>query len=84
MGCSKGHNICLFQMMSFAKSGMELTTRVRKATFAAILKQEMAFFDQKRNSTTALCGKLASDTMKIQGSTGIRLGTIVKSVSTVG
>lgn len=47
--------------IGFSKSGEALTMRLRKITFAAILRQEISFFDCKSNSTGALVTRLSSD-----------------------
>ena len=58
--------------------GERLTLRIRRDTFAAILRQEMGWFDLKANSTGALCARLSSDSSKIQGATGSRMGTLAQ------
>jgi len=50
-----------FSSLSFAKSGEALTMRMRQLTFNAILKQNIAYFDQPLNSTGALITRLSSD-----------------------
>ena len=45
----------------FAKSGEELTMRMRKLTFSALLRQEIGYFDQESNSVGALMTRLSSD-----------------------
>lgn len=55
------------QAFMFAISGENLTVRMRKLAFEAMLKQEIGWFDEKRNSTGALCARLSSDASKIQG-----------------
>jgi ABC-type multidrug transport system fused ATPase/permease subunit len=47
--------------LSFAKSGEALTMRMRKLTFAAILRQEIGYFDHESNSVGALVTRLSSD-----------------------
>ena len=51
---------------SFAKSGEQLTMRMRTATFAALLRQEMAFFDHEVNSVGALVTRLSSDSSALK------------------
>ena len=72
------------QALMFAISGEKLTTRIRKDTFSAMLSQEMAWFDEKANSTGALCARLSTDASKIQGATGSRVGTITQGIFTLG
>lgn len=51
----------LFSTVGFAKSGEALTMRMRKLTFSAMLRQEMAYFDEESNSVGALVTRLSSD-----------------------
>ena len=47
--------------LGFAKSGEALTLRMRKMSFAAMLRQEMGYFDLESNSIGALVTRLSSD-----------------------
>lgn len=47
--------------VAFSKSGEELTLRMRKLTFSAMLRQEMSYFDYQANSVGALVTRLSSD-----------------------
>ncbi len=47
--------------VGFAISGAELTMRMRKLTFSAMLRQEMSYFDYEVNSVGALITRLSSD-----------------------
>lgn len=47
--------------LGFAKSGEALTLRMRKMSFAAMLRQEMGYFDHESNSIGALVTRLSSD-----------------------
>lgn len=51
--------------------------------FRGILRQDIAFFDEDKNSTGALTSKLADQPQKVQGLAGVTLGTIVQSISTI-
>ncbi|CAF3586174.1 unnamed protein product [Adineta steineri] len=66
---------------SFGKSGEELTVRMRRLTFASLLRQEMSYYDMKENSINALSTRLASDTSAIKGLTGIRIGILMQGFS---
>ena len=59
--------------LGFSKSGEALTMRMRKLTFAAMLRQEMGYFDHETNSVGALITRLSSDTaaLKVRSSTGM-------------
>ena len=49
-----------------------------------MLRQEIAFFDDYRNSTGALCARLSSDASRVQGCTGGLIGIIIKNLSSMG
>jgi ABC-type multidrug transport system fused ATPase/permease subunit len=51
----------------FGIAGERLTMRLRKMAFAAILRQEIAWFDKSENSTGSLCARLSSDAANVQG-----------------
>ncbi|CAG0893493.1 unnamed protein product [Darwinula stevensoni] len=72
-----------FMAYMFAIAGEKLTHRMRKVTFAAMMKQEMAWYDDVRHSTGALCARLSSDASSMQGATGSRMGTVTQSVTTI-
>ncbi|XP_034041907.1 bile salt export pump-like, partial [Thalassophryne amazonica] len=72
------------QGYSFAKSGELLTCRLRKLGFQAMLRQEMAWFDEPRNSPGALTTRLATDASMVQGATGSQIGMIVNSLTSIG
>ena len=57
----------LFQNFSLSVAGERLTKRLRYRSFKAMLRQEMAWFDRKANSTGALLTRLASDTAAVKG-----------------
>ncbi|XP_059085287.1 ATP-dependent translocase ABCB1-like isoform X5 [Tigriopus californicus] len=55
------------QISMFTLAGEHLTLRMRKLSFEAMLRQEMAWFDLPSNSTGALCTRISSDASAIQG-----------------
>ena len=65
-----------FQVAMFTVAGEHLTLRMRKMAFAAMLKQEMGWFDQPNNNTGALCSRLSADAAAIQG---VSLSSEIKS-----
>ncbi|XP_075683429.1 ATP-binding cassette sub-family B member 5-like isoform X1 [Rhinoderma darwinii] len=72
------------QGFMFGRSGEVLTMRLRQMAFKSMLRQEMSWFDDKKNSTGALTTKLATDSSQIQTATGSRLGLIAENISTMG
>jgi len=71
-----------FSTMLFAKSGELLTLRLRKMAFEAILRQDIAYFDDPLHSTGALTTALGTHASAVQGATGTRLSTVVNSLTT--
>ncbi|XP_069814912.1 ATP-binding cassette sub-family B member 5-like isoform X2 [Dendropsophus ebraccatus] len=72
------------QGFMFGRSGEVLTMRLRQMAFKAMLRQEMSWFDDKKNNTGALTTRLATDAAQIQTATGSRLGLIAENFSTMG
>ncbi|KAM9710017.1 bile salt export pump [Menidia menidia] len=72
------------QGYAFAKSGELLTRRLRKLGFQAMLRQEIGWFDDPRNSSGALTTRLATDASMVQGATGSQIGMIVNSLTSIG
>lgn len=52
--------------------------------FRAMIRQEIAYFDDHRNSTGALTTRLATDASRVQAITGMRLGVIAQSIFAMG
>ncbi|KAH8400874.1 hypothetical protein KR009_001610 [Drosophila setifemur] len=71
------------QIYFFGIAGERLTERIRGLMFETMLKQEVAWFDDKANGTGSLCARLSGDAAAVQGATGQRIGTIIQSVSTL-
>ena len=55
------------QIFMFSVAGAHLTLRMRRLAFEAMLKQEMGWYDDVKNSTGALCSRLSADAAAIQG-----------------
>ncbi|XP_056375696.1 ATP-binding cassette sub-family B member 5-like isoform X2 [Hyla sarda] len=72
------------QGFMFGRSGEVLTMRLRQMAFKSMLRQEMSWFDDKKNNTGALTTRLATDASQIQTATGSRLGLIAENFSTMG
>lgn len=51
---------------TFAKAGEELISRTRLFTFEGMLRREMSWFDDERNSVGALVTRLSNDTTAIK------------------
>ncbi|XP_071944971.1 ATP-dependent translocase ABCB1-like [Antedon mediterranea] len=72
-----------FQNWMFSISGENLTMRLRTKAFEAMLRQDMAWYDDSHHSTGALTTRLATDASNVKGATGIRIGAILQSVVTM-
>nr|CAD7263822.1 unnamed protein product [Timema shepardi] len=70
------------QVYTITLTGEKLTLRLRRMLFAAMLQQEIAWFDEKANSSGALCARLSEDASQVQGATGQRLSLIIQSIAT--
>ena len=67
----------VLQNFSLSMAGERLTKRLRYLSFKAMLRQEMAWFDRKANSTGALLTRLASDTAAVKGVSIFKMWFIV-------
>ena len=56
-----------FQTVCFDVAGETLTARLRSLSFKAMLRQEIGWYDEERNSTGALTTRLANDAGQVQG-----------------
>ncbi|XP_026765038.2 ATP-dependent translocase ABCB1-like isoform X1 [Galleria mellonella] len=65
-------------------AGEHLTERLRRLMFQKLLQQEIGFYDDKNNSTGALCAKLSGEAAAVQGATGQRIGTVLQALGTFG
>ncbi|ACO66535.1 ATP-binding cassette superfamily, partial [Micromonas commoda] len=63
----------------FAVIGEKLTTRLRVHLFRAILRQDVAFFDDPDNSVGALTSNLRTDTSTVRAATGQGLGSALQT-----
>nr|KAF6319088.1 ATP binding cassette subfamily B member 4 [Myotis myotis] len=72
------------QGFTFGKAGEILTTRLRSMAFRAMLRQDMSWFDDHKNSTGALSTRLATDASQVQGATGTRLALMAQNTANLG
>ncbi|XP_032731931.1 phosphatidylcholine translocator ABCB4 isoform X2 [Lontra canadensis] len=72
------------QGFTFGKAGEILTTRLRSLAFRAMLRQDMSWFDDHKNSTGALSTRLATDASQVQGATGMRLALVAQNTANLG
>ncbi|XP_051921755.1 ATP-binding cassette, sub-family B (MDR/TAP), member 4 isoform X3 [Hippocampus zosterae] len=72
------------QGFCFGKSGELLTMKLRLAAFKAMMRQDLGWFDNHKNSVGALTTRLATDAAQVQGVTGLRLATLVQNIANLG
>lgn len=69
--------------IAFAICAERLRQRSKIQTFQSIVRQDIEFFDKAENSVGALISNLANQTTQLAGISGITLGTILQSVTTL-
>lgn len=74
---------CAGQGVAFAYSSGHLITRARKLALEKYLAMDVAFFDRKENSASALSGFLAASTGDLAGLSGSALGIVLICISTL-
>ncbi|XP_053914028.1 ATP-dependent translocase ABCB1 isoform X2 [Cuculus canorus] len=72
------------QGFTFGKAGEILTMRLRFMAFKAMLRQDMSWFDNTKNTTGALTTRLANDASQVKGATGVRLALIAQNIANLG
>lgn len=71
------------QGWAFGDTSERLGRKLRLATFAAILRQDIAYFDREENSTGALTSNIADWAVKTTSLFSVTLGVIIQSVFTL-
>lgn len=61
--------------------GENLTKRVREKMLAAVLKNEMAWFDQEENESARVAARLALDANNVRSAIGDRISVIVQNTA---
>lgn len=62
----------------FGVAGEKLTTRLRKESFKKMLRLEISWFDQEKNSVGALTSSLSSGAQQVQFMSGSILGNLME------
>mmetsp|Transcript_5871 Transcript_5871/g.7099 ORF Transcript_5871/g.7099 Transcript_5871/m.7099 type:complete len:1334 (+) Transcript_5871:380-4381(+) len=71
------------QFWAFGYIGEKMTRRVRSTLFRSILRQEISYFDDRKNSVGALTSRLSTDAALVKASLADRLGLIIMNLVTV-
>ncbi|XLR55382.1 hypothetical protein S83_006054 [Arachis hypogaea] len=61
--------------------GENLTKRVREKMFSAVLKNEMAWFDQEENESARIAARLSLDANNVRSAIGDRISVIVQNTA---
>ncbi|XP_042540423.1 ATP-dependent translocase ABCB1 [Dipodomys spectabilis] len=72
------------QGYTFGKAGEILTRRLRYMVFRSMLRQDVSWFDNPKNTTGALTTRLANDAAQVKGATGSRLALITQNIANLG
>uniref|UniRef100_A0AAY4AHF9 ATP-binding cassette, sub-family B (MDR/TAP), member 4 n=1 Tax=Denticeps clupeoides TaxID=299321 RepID=A0AAY4AHF9_9TELE len=72
------------QGFCFGKAGEILTMRLRFRAFKAMMRQDLGWYDDPKNSVGALTTRLATDTAQVQGATGVRLAALAQNLANLG
>lgn len=71
------------QGIAFAFCSERLLRRTRLDAFAAILRQDIAFFDEPQNSAGSLLSFLSATVASVEGLSGVTLGTVITVFTTL-
>uniref|UniRef100_A0A671WWP5 ATP-binding cassette, sub-family B (MDR/TAP), member 4 n=1 Tax=Sparus aurata TaxID=8175 RepID=A0A671WWP5_SPAAU len=74
----------MFHGFCFGKSGEILTLKLRLKAFTSMMRQDLGWFDNHKNSVGALTTRLATDAAQVQGATGARLATLTQNFANMG
>ncbi|XP_059615121.1 multidrug resistance protein homolog 49-like [Phlebotomus argentipes] len=69
----------LLQTFAFGKVGARIVSLLRNQSFSAAMRQEIAWFDNPKNSVGAFSARLSNDYADIQGATGSHLAGILQA-----
>ncbi|XP_074538680.1 ATP-dependent translocase ABCB1 [Halichoeres trimaculatus] len=72
------------QGFCFGKSGEILTQKLRLKAFTSMMRQDLGWYDDPKNSVGALTTRLATDAAQVQGATGARMATVTQNFANMG
>ncbi|XP_068998922.1 ATP-dependent translocase ABCB1 isoform X2 [Embiotoca jacksoni] len=72
------------QGFCFGRSGEFLTLKLRLGAFKSMMRQDLSWFDDPKNSVGALTTRLATDAAQVQGAAGVRMATLAQNFANLG
>ncbi|RXH69346.1 hypothetical protein DVH24_037130 [Malus domestica] len=73
----------LIQHYFFSIMGENLTTRVRRMMLAAILRNEVGWFDEEEHNSNLLTAKLATDAADVKSAVSERISVILQNMTSL-
>ncbi|XP_039146012.1 ABC transporter B family member 19 [Dioscorea cayenensis subsp. rotundata] len=73
----------LVQHYFFSIMGENLTTRVRRMMLAAILKNEVGWYDEEENNSTLVAARLATDAADVKSAIAERISVILQNMTSL-
>ncbi|KAH6938572.1 hypothetical protein HPB50_010625 [Hyalomma asiaticum] len=73
--------LAFVQTFTFSVVGENLTRRLRSMTFSAMMKQDLAWYEELENTPDALLACLSTDTARVHGGTCSKLTSICQALS---
>uniref|UniRef100_A0A1D1ZDP4 ABC transporter B family member 19 n=1 Tax=Anthurium amnicola TaxID=1678845 RepID=A0A1D1ZDP4_9ARAE len=73
----------LAQHYFFSIMGENLTTRVRRMMLAAILRNEVGWFDEEENNSTLVAARLATDAADVKSAIADRISVILQNMTSL-
>lgn len=71
------------QQQTLVSQAEVLAGKLRTRYFQALIRHDIAFYDEDANTTGALTSALSDNPQKVQGLAGATMGVIVQSISTI-
>ncbi|GBN19928.1 Phosphatidylcholine translocator ABCB4 [Araneus ventricosus] len=72
-----------FRFVGYSFASENMTSRLRFESFANILRQDIAWFDDQRHNSGKLASRLSIDIPLMQSATGFRIGLVLSSSVTL-
>ncbi|CAG9321676.1 unnamed protein product [Blepharisma stoltei] len=73
----------MFESVGYPKMSANITEKMRRESFKALLKYETAFFDLPENNCSALSARLCNDCEKVNGLGGHMIGIVLGLISSL-